>query len=33
MGGGSAIEDWPVVQQVPMSRLWLRGLTPSGPSI
>jgi len=31
MGGGSAIEDWPVVQQVPFSRTWLRSLTPNGP--
>lgn len=31
MGGGSAIEDWPVVQQVPMSRTWLRALTTSPP--
>jgi phage repressor protein C with HTH and peptisase S24 domain len=29
MGGGSAIEDWPVVQMVPFSRTWLRGLTTS----
>ena len=31
MGGGSVIEDWPVVQMVPMSRSWLRGLTTSAP--
>lgn len=31
MGGGAAIEDWPVVQQVPFSRAWLRSLTPNGP--
>lgn len=31
MGGGSAIDEWPVVQMVPMSRTWLRGLTSSGP--
>lgn len=31
MGGGSTIEDWPVVQQVPISRSWLRSLTPNGP--
>lgn len=32
MGGGSVLDDWPVVQQVPMSRAWLRGLTPSDPA-
>lgn len=31
MGGGAAIDDWPVVQQIPMSRAWLRDLTPSSP--
>lgn len=31
MGGGSVIEDWPVIQMVPMSRAWLRGLTRSPP--
>lgn len=31
MGGGSAMEDWPVVQMVPLSRTWLRGLTTSAP--
>jgi phage repressor protein C with HTH and peptisase S24 domain len=31
MGGGALIDDWPVVQQVPMSRSWLRSLTPSSP--
>jgi phage repressor protein C with HTH and peptisase S24 domain len=31
MGGGSVLEDWPVVQQVPMSRSWLRNLTTSAP--
>lgn len=31
MGGGSIIDDWPVVQQVPMSRAWLRNLTTSLP--
>lgn len=30
MGGGSTVEDWPVVQMVPFSRAWLRGLTASG---
>src|SRR5205085_9054877 len=29
MGGGSAIEDWPVVRRVPFSRTWLRALTSS----
>jgi phage repressor protein C with HTH and peptisase S24 domain len=29
MGGGSVLEDWPVVQMVPFSRAWLRGLTAS----
>lgn len=29
MGGGSVLEDWPVIQQVPLSRTWLRSLTPS----
>jgi len=29
MGGGSVIEDWPVVRQVPFSRTWLRNLTSS----
>jgi phage repressor protein C with HTH and peptisase S24 domain len=29
MGGGSVLEDWPVVQMVPFSRSWLRGLTTS----
>lgn len=31
MGGGSILEDWPVIQQVPMSRAWLRALTPNSP--
>lgn len=31
MGGGSALEDWPVTQMVPMSRAWLSGLTSSSP--
>lgn len=31
MGGGSVIEDWPVVRHVPFSRAWLRGFTTSGP--
>lgn len=31
MGGGSVIEDWPVVRQVPFSREWLRSFTPSSP--
>lgn len=29
MGGGSIVEDWPIVQMVPFSRTWLRGLTSS----
>lgn len=29
MGGGSVLEDWPVLQMVPLSRTWLRSLTPS----
>lgn len=29
MGGGSALEDFPIVQMVPFSRAWLRGLTNS----
>lgn len=29
MGGGSFQEEWPVVQMVPFSRSWLRGLTTS----
>lgn len=29
MGGGSELEDWPVVQMVPLSRTWLRSLTTS----
>jgi phage repressor protein C with HTH and peptisase S24 domain len=32
MGGGSVIEDWPVVRQVPFSRSWLRNLTASPPT-
>jgi len=32
MGGGSILEDWPVVQQVPFSRSWLRNLTRSSPA-
>ena len=32
MGGGSVIEDWPVVRQVPFSRSWLRNLTSSATS-
>lgn len=31
MGGGSVIEDWPVVRQVPFSRDWLRSFTASSP--
>jgi phage repressor protein C with HTH and peptisase S24 domain len=31
MGGGSALEDWPVTQMVPMSRSWLQSLTVSSP--
>lgn len=31
MGGGSVIEDWPVVRQVPFSRDWLRSFTTSSP--
>lgn len=29
MGGGNVIDEWPVVQMVPFSRSWLRGLTNS----
>lgn len=29
MGGGSVLEDWPVVQMVPFSRTWLQELTSS----
>jgi phage repressor protein C with HTH and peptisase S24 domain len=29
MGGGSVVDDWPVVQMVPFSRAWLSGLTRS----
>lgn len=32
MGGGSVVDDWPIVQMVPFSRSWLRGLTSSPPS-
>lgn len=32
MGGGNDLGDFPVVQQVPFSRTWLRGLTSSPPS-
>lgn len=32
MGGGATLEDFPVVQQVPFSRSWLRGLTSASPS-
>ncbi|RST30141.1 helix-turn-helix transcriptional regulator [Sphingomonas ginkgonis] len=31
MGGGSAVEDWPLVQMVPFSRSWLQTLTRSAP--
>lgn len=26
MGGGAAIDEWPIIQQVPLSRTWLRSL-------
>lgn len=32
MGGGTFVEDWPVVQMVPFSRSWLRGLTKNAAS-
>lgn len=31
MGGGSVIEDWPVIRHVPISRDWLRNFTTSSP--
>lgn len=31
MGGGTVVEDWPVVRHVPISRDWLRTFTNSSP--